>query len=282
MSIRNKIGNKIRHYVKFRVSSGRPFNYRYFDCKYYRAEFLQNKCSDKVIYNKFDVPEVIYCFWTGDNDLTPNRINGLNVLEKKSGLPVQLVTKNNLHLFIKNDAPLHPAYEYLSCVHRADYLRCYFMYYYGGGYSDIKPCSKSWNNAYISLKLNKNKFAIGYHEEGPDKSFVAYLDQYYPRITRKIINTEMFFNYDKLLGNGCYIFRPYSNFGLRWLNELHRRLDINLERLKSNPGNIWGNNYGYPISWNSILGQIFHPLCLIYNEGLLYCNDLKPIFHNYR
>lgn len=43
-----------------------------------------------------------------------------------------------LPFFILKDAPLHPSYSFLSGVHRSDYLRCYLMHHYGGGYSDIK------------------------------------------------------------------------------------------------------------------------------------------------
>jgi hypothetical protein len=33
--------------------------------------------------------------------------------------------------------PLHPAYEYLSLVHRSDYLRCELLHQYGGLYCDV-------------------------------------------------------------------------------------------------------------------------------------------------
>ena len=32
---------------------------------------------------------------------------------------------------------VHPAYEYLSLVHRSDYLRCELLHRYGGLYADL-------------------------------------------------------------------------------------------------------------------------------------------------
>ena len=79
----------------------------------------------------------IYCFWTGTNEMNETRLNGLNKLRSVSGCNVVLITPDNLNDFLIE--PLHPAYKYLSLVHRSDYLRAYFMHYHGGGYSDIKP-----------------------------------------------------------------------------------------------------------------------------------------------
>jgi hypothetical protein len=80
----------------------------------------------------------IYCFWTGDNEMSQNRLDGLHNLQTVSECEVILVTPQNLNQYILPDAPLHPGYKYLSETHKADYLRTYFMHFYGGGYSDIK------------------------------------------------------------------------------------------------------------------------------------------------
>lgn len=229
-----------------------------------------------------DIPEVIFCFWTGTNPLTPNRVRSINSIEKNSKLPVQLVTPSNLHDFILPDQPLHPAYEYLSCVHKADYLRCYFMNYIGGGYSDIKECRSSWRNAYESLNVDKTKIAVGYPENSPSDCVIAYCKEYFSLKNRFRLNYDMSVYYDKMIGNGVYIFRPKTMLSNMWIRELHRRLDINMDLLIKNPGNIWGDNYGYPLKWNSILGQIFHPLSLIFSNKIIRSNDVRPIMENYR
>lgn len=78
-------------------------------------------------------------FWTNDKgEITPNRFRSLNQFKEISEVDVILITKDNLHEYILPENPLHPSYKYLSAVHRSDYLRTYFMHFYGGGYSDIK------------------------------------------------------------------------------------------------------------------------------------------------
>lgn len=69
------------------------------------------------------------------------------LLTKNSGVEVKLITPKNLNNYLLPDFPLHPAYDYLSLVHKSDYLRCYFMHFHGGGYSDIKPNYKNWKNS---------------------------------------------------------------------------------------------------------------------------------------
>lgn len=36
------------------------------------------------------------------------------------------------------EEPIHKAFEFLSLIHKSDYLRCYLLYHYGGGYTDVK------------------------------------------------------------------------------------------------------------------------------------------------
>ena len=62
------------------------------------------------------------------------------------------MTVENLHEYILKDHPLHPAYEFLSETHRCDILRTYFMYHYGGGYSDIKIPNGSWVKGFEDME----------------------------------------------------------------------------------------------------------------------------------
>ena len=84
------------------------------------------------------------------------------------------------------------------------------------------------------------------------------------------------------MGNGAYIFRPQTPFTSEWYAELNRRLDFYAEDLKKFPGNIMGDNEGYPIPWTGILGTIFHPLCLKYSDKLMYDDMLRPNTKDYR
>jgi len=195
---------------------------------------------------------------------------------------VCLITPENLDQYILKDYPLHEAYQYLSNVHKSDYLRCYFMYHYGGGYTDIKFHNKSWKKAFKKLNSSKNSFALGVYEESNSSENICYVDSFFDRKDANDLNYNMKIHYLYLIGSCSYIFKANSSFAKDWINELNRRLDLLLNELKINPGNIMGDNEGYPIKWNSILGQIFHPLCLKYHKGLLHDDSIKPSYENYR
>lgn len=245
----------------------------------YKIPFLNVPPDSFCDKREGKVPRIIWCFWTGSNELTANRVKALRSLERNSGVKVQLVTQDNLSDYVKKDYPLHPAYEYLSCVHKSDYLRAYFMRHYGGGYCDIKPISSGWIEAFEKLEKS-DKICIGYSELSPRD--VGYVRSYFTEKESKEINKDMFFYYSLLIGNCAYIFRANTQFSKIWMDELHRRLDLQLPILKLHPGGIWGESAGYPIEWTSILGQIFHPLSLIFNEQILHDEQIKPIFKNYR
>lgn len=218
----------------------------------------------------------IYCFWTGPNSMSTQRAYGLKTLKINSGVEVVLVTSDNLNDYILKDYPLHPAYEYLSYTHRADYLRTYFMHHYGAGYSDIKPCVFSWNEAFKTINDDEKCYIAGYKEIKGGIACGA----------DPIVHT----NWEKMIGNCAYIVRPYTEFTSSWINELHRRLDILLDKLKECPAKhpqdqpgliINGISSQYPVPWSYILGDIFHNLCWKYRDNIKQTLPL-PIFHNYR
>ena len=147
----------------FLYSIIKPYQYKE---ERYQNSFLKNSClieDRELLHEKVD--KVIYIFWTGNNEITPNRLKGIESLKKNSGVRVQLITPNNLNDYIVKDDPLPEAYNYLSLVHKADYLRTYFMYHYGGGYADIKLYKHSWIEAFEQLE-NSDAYAIGYKEVG--------------------------------------------------------------------------------------------------------------------
>ena len=104
----------------------------------------------------------LFCFWTDDNTMSSDRRNALSSLSN-TGLEVIFVNQDNLSNWILKNAPLHTSYEYLSSVHKADYLRCYFMHHYGGAYSDVKVIEDSWLPSFEDLE--KSDYLInGYRE----------------------------------------------------------------------------------------------------------------------
>jgi hypothetical protein len=200
----------------------------------------------------------------------------LNSIKQVTGLLPILITPSNMKEWCK--VPLHPAYEYLSFVHRADYLRCYFMHHYGGAYADIKKQSSSWITSLFQLN-NSNKIANGYMEVSGGVACVQ--DQ-------KLYN-EMSLNYSKLIGNCAYIFKSNSFFTKEWLDKTHELLDAKLTLLRLNPAShprdhtgLWlGHKYStYPLQWSELLGQIFHPLVYKYHNYFLQTVP-TPIFSDY-
>jgi len=208
----------------------------------------------------------IYCFWTGDNKMSPSRIECLQQL-KETQCNVILVTKQTLPQYILPDHPLHPSYEYLSETHKADYLRTYFMNFHGGGYSDVKKTTGSWIQSFDNL--NKSDYWIcGYKE-----------------IDGGVAYTPLSGKWEELLGNGAYICKPQTPLTIEWYNAMIQLLDTKLEELKKNPSTSYSDSKesgsGYPIEWNEMLGRIFHKISYQYKERLL--NTLPIcILHNYR
>jgi hypothetical protein len=200
---------------------------------------------------------IIYVFWTGDNEITQNRINSLEQLKTVSNCKVVVVTKDNLHQYILPNEPIHPAYEYLSFTHRADYLRTYFMNFHGGGYSDIKRTTGSWIPTFDELE-NTDYWIAGYTEVEGGVGF-----------------TPLINNYKELIGNGCYICKPQTPLTKEWYSSMISLLDEKLPKLIEFPATFPQDcaevsNGKYPIEWNEMLGRIFHRVCYNYKDKLLH------------
>ena len=209
---------------------------------------------------------ILYCFWTGSNQMSANRQRCFDTMYK-SNCAVKLINVNNIYDYIKKEYPFHSAYEYLSLTHKSDYLRCYFMHHYGGGYSDVKEIIKPWDQSFKDLD-NSDALINGYPEVSP----LAVANVKGP------LYKELQNNYKKLIGCGSFICKPYSKFTFDWINQLHAKLDDYYLLLKNNPAKhprdvpgmlINNQRSNYPIEWTAILGNIFHPLCLKYSSYIL-------------
>ena len=211
--------------------------------------------------------DTIYCFWTGQNEMSWQRKECLEQLIKVCECNVLLVTQENLPEFILPEYPLHPSYKYLSETHKADYLRTYFMHFYGGGYSDIKKTSGSWKKAFADLHSQSNYWICGY-----------------PEITGGVAYPPIIDKWDKLIGNGAYICKPKTPLTTEWYNEMISLLDTKLPDLIVNPSSNpqdCREVSKYPIEWNEMLGRIFHKISYKYVDHLLNTLPIS-IFHSYR
>ena len=71
---------------------------------------ITTKVELDLILNHNSVPLVVWCFWY-DGQMNENRIRSFEMMKTHLGVPLCLVTKNNLHQFILPDFPLHPAFR---------------------------------------------------------------------------------------------------------------------------------------------------------------------------
>lgn len=258
---------KLRDY--WRIKRQEIFPYR-FDKNKYPGLFLQNDYEPfPEIESK--VEKVIWCFWTGDNEMSENRKKGYESLVQNSGMEVKLITPENLHQYILPEYPLHKGYKFLSLNHRSDYLRCYFIHFYGGGYYDIKPLNNSWIDSFELL-------------ENSDKWFLSYTQ--FNRLSlskgQGIIDKDLRYYYKKCVGTGAFISKSNTKFTTEWWIELNKRMDENFDDLQKYPGDINGRNKGYPLSLLSISTQIMCPLNLKYNDKLIHDNRVLPILKDYQ
>ena len=250
-----------------------PYHY---DAKRYEGTFLVEPCEFEYSGElKKHVDRVIYIFWTGDNEITPNRLEGINSLEKVSGVEVKLITPKNLPNYIKEEDPIPDAYQYLSLNHRSDYLRSYFMYHYGGGYADIKTYYKSWVPAFEKLD-DSDAYMIGYPEVGCWGAAQH-------GVENVNLKKDLWNHWRFLIGNGAFICRPHTKMAAEWHTAVKNRLLAYSEQLREHPAkDIFGKNADYPIPWGGMQGEIFHPFCLKYHDKLLKDKALMPSFKNYR
>lgn len=284
----NKIAIKIRkvfpnaYQTLLNIKQGR-YNYRFSKEKYPHS-FLAKTYSSN--YKGENAPEVIYCFWTGNNPLTENRKIGLKALEENSGVTVKLITPENLPEYIKPGYPLHKGYDLLSLTMRSDYLRCYFMHHHGGGYADIKPFNHSWKPAFVKVNQDKIKYALGYPELlyggiAPSEHRFIGDKSSYENFDTMIISEEKIYNdltkhIPLLIGNCAFICKPYTPITTEWYNEVHQRMDELCDYYKqSESKDLSSVPYFY-------LVQIFHPLMLKYHKHIIQYKKLLPVLKDYR
>ena len=205
--------------------------------------------------------ERVFVLWTGGNAMSENRMAALKSIYTNLGVPISLVGPHNLHEWVVPDHPLHPAYPYLSAVHRSDYLRAYLMHHHGGGYTDIKHSSYSWVPYFQQLNADSNAWAIGGPEHptfGTPFGQAHHLD---------------------LIGVCHYIFKPRTLITSEWLAACERELDAHVSQLKLHPGSHARDKRGkrlkdgttseYPLEWSQILGELFGPIVYRHRHHIL-------------
>lgn len=187
--------------------------------------------------------------------MSENRSKCYKTIVENSGVEVVLVTQDNLSDFIVPGYPLHAGFEYLSDTCKSEYLRPYFMYHYGGGYTDIKQTYYDWNR-YFDILENSDFDCIGYRERQP------YHVHYKP--------AQPYF--ESLIGSGSYIHKKGSFLSKQWLKNEDLEMDLHYDQLVKNPGTyhpraIYGGildnpvdfaGSKYPFRWNHLCSEVWH------------------------
>lgn len=195
----------------------------------------------------------IVCFWTDATPMSQQRFARYRELVAAAApCKVVLYTQDTIPTLQVPGSPFHPAYPYLSAVHKADYLRAYVMHHHGGGYTDIKlPYGWSWYDAFRDFELNPRAM-INYRAPG----------------------TAM-------------ICRPRTEFTQRWYTRVCAVLDQHFSALKAYPAPspyvCRQNDPMYPIGWTDIMFDILNPLCEEYARTGNVMTTVPLVFvHNHR
>lgn len=225
-------------------------------------------------------PFRIFGFWAGSNPMPDVRRECFETFVETDLRPV-LVTPDNLSEWIIPDHPLHPAYEFLSPVHRSDYLRPYFMHHHGGGYADIKRQRGRWRHWVDNVLHSRLLVGAGYREIRGGTPWLQnhvvngrphVLSHAVPPIVAKLATDAMRGFHGRMIGNCAFYFKPGTSFTRRWLRNVERRLDMLLPALRENPAQTVrakaGDGSGYPVPWSFIQADVFSPLTLIYAPRL--------------
>jgi len=217
------------------------------------------------------IPRRIFVTWTGTNPLTPQRERGLaSIVEQNPGIDVVLVTPDNLAEWVVPDHPFPSEYEQLSLVHRSDYLRCYLLHHHGGGYADIKRLRGGFHDSFELLERSPH-WLLGYTEVHRLNTPLVggALQRDLRRVSRQ------------LLGYGGLIARAHTPLTAEWYRRVRDGLRDYAPQLAAHPGNIRGDNPGYPLDWTEVLAHIVAPLTWKYQDHVIHDLRVRPVLRNY-
>lgn len=204
-------------------------------------------------------PMCVWMFWTGNNPMSAVHRLCLASARKNAGVEVRLVTPGALTSLVPEG--VHPAYEHLSLVHRADYLRCYCLHHYGGAYLDLDVvCLKSLAPLWRQLE-DGDLWAVGYR--GMSQGEVICNSAFGP-------------------------FRARTPLTSAWYASVIEVLDAHLPALRrcsrKNAGrlNVRGDVPGYPLHWTQLLAETLNPAQQTYRTHIstqlpFVVLDVRPV-----
>jgi len=214
-----------------------------------------------------EVPRIIWSFWY-NGSMNENRTRSFELMKTYLEVPVCLVTKANLHEFVHPEYPIHQAFDYLSDVHKSDYLRIYLLHLYGGGWHDIKPTMVSYKPVWDEFN-DSGVYFVGKPEikGGPAK-------------VNDINGLWMPKYWKYLVATNRWVGRANTPLTQEMFREVILLLDENLNELRKNPARhpydkkrslikrwLRFKKNNYPLQW-TVFGNIFHPLNYKYQQNI--------------
>jgi hypothetical protein len=222
--------------------------------------------------------KTLYIFWTEANELTPRRKNNLQIIKDRCGVELKFLQDKEIYEYELPEHKFHEAYQYLSATAKSDYLRSYFMNFYGGAYCDIKRAEWNWSPYFDQLDQS-NQWIMGYNVSCDIDIAVDLNDPEY-RIMKD--------SWQKLIGAGAMICKPSTPLTEHWFKIMSDVLDQKLDLLKQNPAKHvrdklgWVTNSGYPLRWAEIGPETFMKSCFKFKDKLKYNLPCPELNEKYR
>lgn len=220
-----------------------------------------------------EVPAVLWACWLGGTAPNENRRRALAGLRAQAGLEVRVVTDPAEVRLAEH--PFHPAFEYLTALHRSDYLRAYLMHHHGGVYADVKPFRQPLRPVLDLLNADPDHWVVGYREV---------TSRYTPDLPHEL-GADIKRHYRAVMGPSGFACRPGTVFTAEWLRELHARLDHYAGALAdadAGAADPYQQPRDYPIRWTEILGDIIQPLSLKHHRHVVFTDQIRPVLQGYR
>ena len=206
--------------------------------------------------------KIIYIFWTEANELTPRRKNNLQIIKDRCDVELKFLNHDDIPKYELADHKFHETYQYLSATAKSDYLRSYFMNFYGGAYCDIKRAEWDWNPYFDQLDQSEN-WIIGYPL--PQGNFITDPQD----LDRDVMSQH----WNQLIGAGAMICKSRTPLTEHWFKSMTDILDRKHEQLKNNPAahvrdrlNWKGTTSNYPLRWAEIGPETFIKSCYLHKQ----------------
>lgn len=215
----------------------------------------------------------IWAVWPDVDQMSDNRKAALRSMSSETfhGVDVEFLDVDGIARIVADvGIPLHPAYKYLSPVHRSDYLRCYLLHHIGGGYADIKrfTTDNNWPEMF-DLMGSRPKLQLIGEPEIPGGTPVRIFDN--PSDRSRLVCLRWF------------IARGGTPLTDMWYRGLIAKMDDcaeKLERFYAERTVPWYRgdrlfSLGYPFRWADILGRVLHPVLHEHGTGATVYTGLR-------